>query len=143
MGGTVGVSEWIVGTGDLTHGDRLGAVYAIDGSIGRDDKRAFARLCDAIVPGVTTQLSSLGFKGGFWLDSGRGHSRYNHELPPNYPSCSGYWLGITAGSHHDHGVNVLFLDGRVQFVKDSIDPEVWYAVGTRAGGEIVAGDAVP
>jgi prepilin-type processing-associated H-X9-DG protein len=93
------------------------------------------------VPGHA-QLSVAQYKGRFWLDGMPGHSRYNHVLPPNFPSCNDRpYNAVTAGSHHDHGVNVLFLDGHVQFVKQSIDSDIWYALGTRAGGEIVAGQA--
>jgi prepilin-type N-terminal cleavage/methylation domain-containing protein/prepilin-type processing-associated H-X9-DG protein len=38
-------------------------------------------------------------------------------------------------SRHSGGVNMLFADGSVQFIPDSISPVVWNALGTRAGGE--------
>jgi prepilin-type N-terminal cleavage/methylation domain-containing protein/prepilin-type processing-associated H-X9-DG protein len=143
LGRTAGVAEWIVGKGDWTHGDRLGSLYRLDGVYDRNNRRAFAEQCAASVPGQA-QLSVVQYKGRFWLDGSPGDSRYNHALPPNCPSCSNApYHAITAGSHHDHGVNVLFLDGHVQFVKQSIDLDIWYALGTRAGGEIVAGQAAP
>src|SRR5204863_245739 len=40
-----------------------------------------------------------------------------------------------ANSEHPLGVNFLFCDGSVQTVGDDIDPKVWEALGTRAGGE--------
>ncbi len=36
------------------------------------------------------------------------------------------------------GVNVLFADGSARFIKDSIDPKVFEALSTMAGGEAVA-----
>jgi prepilin-type processing-associated H-X9-DG protein len=44
-----------------------------------------------------------------------------------------------ASSRHAGGVNALFCDGSVRFVRNGIDPVTWSAYGTRAGGE-VAGD---
>jgi prepilin-type processing-associated H-X9-DG protein len=50
----------------------------------------------------------------------------------------GLW---TASSAHGGGANVLFLDGHVGFAKDGIDPDVWHALATRAGNEVVS--AIP
>jgi len=137
LGSTAGVAEWIVGTGDSTHGDRLGSLYSLGGNYDRNNRRAFAEQCAASVPDHA-QLSVAPYKGRFWLDGMPGHSRYNHALPPNFPSCNDSpYNAVTAGSRHDHGVNVLFLDGHVQFIKQSIDSDLWYSLGTRAGGEIV------
>src|SRR5581483_1843545 len=43
-------------------------------------------------------------------------------------------------SRHVQGVNFLFADGSVRTINDKIDPVVWQALGTRAGGEAVPGD---
>jgi prepilin-type N-terminal cleavage/methylation domain-containing protein/prepilin-type processing-associated H-X9-DG protein len=40
-------------------------------------------------------------------------------------------------SWHPGGVNFVFADGGVRFIADSIDPKLWHALGTRAGGEPV------
>ena len=45
-----------------------------------------------------------------------------------------------AQSFHSGGVNVLFADGSVKFVKNSIAVQTWWNLGTRAGGEIVSAD---
>ena len=73
---------------------------------------------------------------------------YNHTMVPNTP----WWdCGINGGSftqahvaarsYHPGGVNVGFADGSVRFIKNSISPAPWYALGTRAGGEVISGDA--
>lgn len=64
---------------------------------------------------------------------------YNHCGTPNSKVCSDAG-DINFGcyppsSGHGGGVNVLFGDGRVQLVGDSIDEKVWLATGTRAGGD--------
>jgi prepilin-type N-terminal cleavage/methylation domain-containing protein/prepilin-type processing-associated H-X9-DG protein len=43
-------------------------------------------------------------------------------------------------SRHAGGVNFVFADGSVRFIRDSINPVVWHALGTRAGGEVISSD---
>jgi hypothetical protein len=38
-------------------------------------------------------------------------------------------------------VNVLFLDGTVRFIKDSINYNTWIALGTCGGGEVISADS--
>jgi prepilin-type N-terminal cleavage/methylation domain-containing protein/prepilin-type processing-associated H-X9-DG protein len=42
-----------------------------------------------------------------------------------------------ASSRHPAGVNALLGDGSVRMIQNSINPIVWEALGTRAGGEVV------
>jgi prepilin-type N-terminal cleavage/methylation domain-containing protein/prepilin-type processing-associated H-X9-DG protein len=51
------------------------------------------------------------------------------------------YAAVTARSYHPGGVNALFGDGRVRFIKDSINWVTWRAVGTIASGEVVSRDA--
>jgi prepilin-type processing-associated H-X9-DG protein len=48
---------------------------------------------------------------------------------------------LPATSMHPGGVNALMCDGSVRFVKDSINRQTWWALGTRARGEIISSDA--
>jgi prepilin-type processing-associated H-X9-DG protein len=48
---------------------------------------------------------------------------------------------IAPSSNHPGGVNVTCCDGSVRFVKDSVNLQVWWAIGTRNQGEIVSADA--
>ncbi len=69
---------------------------------------------------------------------------YNHYLPPNAdrPDCLGVisvgWK--TARSYHPGGVNMLFCDGSVRFVKDTINLQTWRALATRNGREVISAD---
>ena len=44
---------------------------------------------------------------------------------------------VTSRSYHMGGVNALFMDGSVHFIRNTISQETWRALGTRAGGELV------
>jgi prepilin-type N-terminal cleavage/methylation domain-containing protein/prepilin-type processing-associated H-X9-DG protein len=71
---------------------------------------------------------------------------YSHTQTPNskYYDCanSGFTCAhIAARSNHPGGVNVGFGDGSVRFVKETVNPVTWRAVGTIAGGEVVSADA--
>lgn len=48
---------------------------------------------------------------------------------------------LPASSSHPGGVNTLFVDGSVRFIKDSVNRQVWWALGTKRGGEVVSADA--
>ncbi len=54
------------------------------------------------------------------------------------PDDSSY---CNAQSNHPGGVNVLFADGSVRFIKDSINQKTWMALGTRANGEVITSDS--
>jgi prepilin-type N-terminal cleavage/methylation domain-containing protein/prepilin-type processing-associated H-X9-DG protein len=72
-------------------------------------------------------------------------SLYTHTVPPNYKGwdCGNGYLytaaHMAARSYHSGGVNCAFADGSVHFIRDSIDPLLWRAMGTRAGGEVIDG----
>ena len=45
-----------------------------------------------------------------------------------------------ASSNHPGGVNVLFMDGSVHFVKSSVSYQAWYGIATPNNGEVVGSD---
>ncbi len=97
------------------------------------------------------------WKGEFALSGG--HNIYSHTQTPNRRSC--YWTNVNstppvssdqdyagatqtmvaASSYHPGGVNVLFMDGSVHFIKSAVSYPAWYAIATPAGGEVVSSDA--
>jgi prepilin-type processing-associated H-X9-DG protein len=99
-------------------------------------------------------IKNWSWKGERWMaqDPGKGGGWYSHTLAPNRKSCWYTEVGggdsnnreweamITAGSAHPGGVNVLFLDGSVKFIKDTVNYNTWFALGTRNGGEVISAD---
>ena len=77
------------------------------------------------------------------------NSSYNHLGPPNSMACHAAnqngWGGqdpdFPPSSNHPGGVNVVFADGSVRFIKDTIATATWWALGTRNGREVVSSDA--
>jgi prepilin-type processing-associated H-X9-DG protein len=68
-----------------------------------------------------------------------GHTGDASDMPAHTPNSpvnhvDDFW------SQHIHGVNFLFMDGSVRSMGNSTTPSVWWAVGTRAGGEAIALD---
>ncbi|WZO97962.1 DUF1559 domain-containing protein [Isosphaeraceae bacterium EP7] len=96
-----------------------------------------------------------------WFESGSHHNGITTAWPPNkvipggpnrvYPDSDlngsreklgrPSYAASTARSFHPGGVNTLFGDGSVKFVKSTIDGMIWRSLGTVAGGEIVSADA--
>jgi len=105
-----------------------------------------AQTCEA------TKTKNFGWKGERWMtqDPGRG-GFYSHVQTPNRKACvysdnngisNTTWEAmITASGFHPGGVNVLFLDGSVRFIKNTIAYNTWYALGTHNGGEVISSDS--
>ena len=87
-------------------------------------------------------------KGYAWWDGDMRSGLYNHYLTPNskvfdcWQSSPPHDPAIKAArSNHPGGVNTLFCDGHVGYIKDSISVGTWRALATRNGGEITSADA--
>ena len=111
--------------------------------------RAMARVVAGPLTDAACAVAGDGWllnKGSSWWDGNYQNALYNHYLAPNAsrPDCIVYhnpgWKA--ARSSHPGGVNALFCDGHVAFVKDTINLGIWRAVSTRAGGEVVSADAL-
>ncbi len=105
---------------------------------------------------ATTQAQVSGdyATGMYWHSSQRAFGRYRHVMPPNTWSCQPYTSPVvdpggaghrdfgplTASSRHSGVVNVLFADGSTRAIKNAISPPVWWALGTRAAGEVISAD---
>jgi prepilin-type N-terminal cleavage/methylation domain-containing protein/prepilin-type processing-associated H-X9-DG protein len=86
-------------------------------------------------------------RGFMWASGEIRCGTYNHYYKPNSPmyDCinndpsAGYTASgfRAARSRHSGGVNVLFGDGSVHFVSNSVDVATWRAMGTRANNDIL------
>jgi prepilin-type N-terminal cleavage/methylation domain-containing protein/prepilin-type processing-associated H-X9-DG protein len=50
------------------------------------------------------------------------------------------YMSLAATSNHPGGINAVFGDGSVRWVKNTVDPTVWRGLGTIAGGEVLSAD---
>lgn len=152
---TVVMSEWIKGPANLDR-DGLGQVYTASvnsdltqiGGIGAGTGQRFdlellaARACQN--NGITR---NWGWKGEWWIQGDR--QVYSHTQMPNRRACLYNNIGldsrgtitmVSASSVHPGGVNCLMGDGSVKFIKDTIQPFIWYSLATVSGGEAISSD---
>lgn len=138
---TAFISERIVGDFDDRHFTPAKDIYFYDWSgPATYDPDEYVQVCRSRfrdpLPG------EVSYSGATWLISGLTFTNYNHTLPPNseVPDCSGnkpgiYGGAVTARSWHPQGVNVVFADGHVNRIAETIDLKVWRAIATRNGAE--------
>ncbi|HVJ80225.1 MAG TPA: DUF1559 domain-containing protein [Planctomycetia bacterium] len=100
------------------------------------DSQSLAAACDSFeaVPGAE---GVPGIRGREWASSLVSSGLYNHCLPPNSKNCSNDGNTVLAvfGATSDHAssVNVLYLDGSVQTVSNSIELAMWRRMGDTQG----------
>jgi prepilin-type N-terminal cleavage/methylation domain-containing protein/prepilin-type processing-associated H-X9-DG protein len=120
--------------------------YSSIGAVEPFTPQAFRLACmergDPRQPGV--ELACCRPVGAVWHMGNPNSGRYNHVMTPNTWACmeiGGNSNGATPpSSRHPGAVMVGMADGSVRAVKDTISPEVWWAIGSRAGGEVVSAD---
>jgi prepilin-type N-terminal cleavage/methylation domain-containing protein/prepilin-type processing-associated H-X9-DG protein len=168
---TVAFSEGLVsnfGGSNVTATDNAGmstnyggtsatGVAAAGGNAQQYDANQNAPAVIAGLQGCTTYIQSRqglnNSRGIFWEVGSLGMTMFNTIAPPNstqynWGDCrftgGGYPNDATfanANSLHSGGCNVLMADGSVRFVKSSINMSTWWALGTRANGEVVSSDS--
>jgi prepilin-type N-terminal cleavage/methylation domain-containing protein/prepilin-type processing-associated H-X9-DG protein len=139
-------SEWCKGpgTGDTGQIDGLRMRY-IDGSVTTAGQQYNNYLqfqnCQ-----LNARTQTNGSKGENW--SWSYSSFYNHTCTPNSRSCmynDDYWdriVGMSAASsYHPGGVNTLFADGSVKFIKSTVNNTAWAALGTPNRGVVLRSDS--
>jgi prepilin-type processing-associated H-X9-DG protein len=100
----------------------------------------WVQYCRAVSPAFLFQTDN----GATWLIADNTYTTYNHTLTPNAQTVdcgrrthprTGLFV---ARSRHGGYVNVLFMDGSVRCILDSVDTNVWRAMGTRAGNDNIS-----
>jgi prepilin-type N-terminal cleavage/methylation domain-containing protein/prepilin-type processing-associated H-X9-DG protein len=143
-------SEWIKGqavpTGRAQNG--LSEVYNLgENSNWFPTDYQFMQLCNRVP--ITSANQQWQWKGEWWAFGAT--MIYSHTQTPNRTSCVYHDLNqdgrgtitmIGASSNHPGGVNVLFMDGSVRFVKSSVYFLTWYAIATPNRGEAVSSDSL-
>lgn len=151
---TVGISERL--EGDWTRGPfKEGGDYVYTATA--TPPNIAAPLADAdraleYCAGLPRSLPQDSRGGESWFLSGLHFTNYNHCATPNMhiPDCclnrnnlSSLRARINeegvfkASSYHTGGVNAAMMDGSVRFFGNSVALQVWRAVSTRSGGEVV------
>jgi prepilin-type N-terminal cleavage/methylation domain-containing protein/prepilin-type processing-associated H-X9-DG protein len=114
---------------------------------------------NACMVGFAAQKSSgagaYNQKGFRWAQDDGGFGVFNTVVPPSSPTYYFNWCAVArsnpnsnasdgqyqnATSNHPGGANFLFCDGSTKFVKSSISIKVYWALGTKAQGELLSGD---
>jgi prepilin-type N-terminal cleavage/methylation domain-containing protein/prepilin-type processing-associated H-X9-DG protein len=99
----------------------------------------------------TTPLFTQGTAGGVrvtgqqWWYGNYWAGAFNMTMPPNAKLCSAgndNYSSVAYGprSRHPGGVNAALTDGSVRFIKETVSPPVWWALGTAAAGEVISAD---
>jgi len=102
--------------------------------------------CQASTAGIAST------RGNQWANGDTNYTMFNTIVPPssaqyNWGACKSGAGGVddaeyvNANSNHSGGCNVLFADGSVKFIKSTVNWQVWWALGTKAGNEVISSDA--
>jgi prepilin-type N-terminal cleavage/methylation domain-containing protein/prepilin-type processing-associated H-X9-DG protein len=136
---TIAMSEWVRGSAPLKSSDPLVTAFNTPGLQRPDQFEQFVTACRSINPATARAWPVKKTK---WMLAGLGNSIFNASLAPGEHTClNGGNLNrgaFSAASRHMDGVNTLFVDGHLSFVRNSIGIATWRGLSTRAGQEALA-----
>jgi len=146
-------SEWVKGPATGVPGkDSLGIIYNGPNSNQYPTDIQFYQACQTLPANAGNQMST--WKGEWWMaveNSVYSHTNLPNRPAFNYPDIYGgaggndYRRGsitlVNTSSFHSGGVNMLFMDGSVKFIKSSVNPVTYYSIATPDGGETVSADS--
>jgi prepilin-type processing-associated H-X9-DG protein len=141
-------SEWVKGSATSPGKNGLGEVYFFPGNLNSDalnpDFR-FNQACQVNITNAAAQAQH--WKGEWWAYAPA--QIYSHTVTPNRYCCEyadqnpdgrATITAQNASSNHPGGVNVLFMDGSVRFIKTSVNYLAWYGIATPDNGEVIGSD---
>ncbi len=143
---SIGFSEVVKGIGQAMAYDNLtpsSAVYLVSTTQTINPSGDYA-LCKGVTPSPTAPLGTRHQPlGSFWFSGWNLNARIAFVMPPNSVNCDiegSNGGGATTGpsSRHPGGVNVLFCDGSVRYIKNSIGLPTYWALSTIHNGEVVS-----
>jgi prepilin-type N-terminal cleavage/methylation domain-containing protein/prepilin-type processing-associated H-X9-DG protein len=147
---TVAGSEQLIGPASGTTTTTTGAT-----PVPQDPRRGAIEVSTVPLPdnGPTVGCNGLAAgwrldKGYAWWDGDMRSGLYNHYLTPNSSTFDCWQLSPphdpaikAARSNHPGGLNALFCDGHVAFIKNTVNVVTWRALATRASGEVISSDS--
>jgi prepilin-type N-terminal cleavage/methylation domain-containing protein/prepilin-type processing-associated H-X9-DG protein len=155
---TVAFAEAVVGNQQLQQGQKrigLNSVGGLTASL-LLDAETNPTLAQAGVQACNQAWSSRSGsidrqRGENWSHGCMAMTLFNTVSTPNqsqdeWTHCSSIGSGAlsalsNADSWHSGGINALMGDGSVKFVKDAISQATWWALGTKANGEVISADS--
>ncbi len=142
---TVALSEKVRGHDDFQRTDIPSDIFRLPAPWTEAKFRDWCGTLDAVEAATLPRNPATSNSGQTWLEGNMTWTRYNHLLPPGQRTCANglTWNGVamTATSRHPGGVNIALADGSVRFVRESVNPDIWRALATIRGREVVASDA--
>jgi len=148
-------SEWVKGPAQGTNPpakNGLGVVYyPTQGGFASDAYGSDIQFNQACQVSINSNPRQVWNWKGEWAFYCR--KIYSHTVMPNRYACAytdqeQEWGDqratitlINSSSNHPGGVNMLFMDGSVRFIKSSVSYLAYYAIATPDGGETVSSDS--
>ena len=141
---TVVMSEWIKGRTSMD-ADGLHMVYQAGFNSDAFSGQPYANWLQAQACQNKGLTRDWDWKGEWWIEGDR--NNYSHTQTPNRRACNYANVGVDgrgtitmmgASSLHPGGVNMVFGDGSVKFIKNAINYQTYYAIATPNGGEVVS-----
>ncbi len=123
----------------------IGSCSTASGKIKAGGPIGHTRWCDGGVyySGFTTAVTPNSNVSA--VSKATGSSNGGQNVPMDWDSVDENdggptYMSLAASSRHSGGVNTLFADGSVHFIKNTINPVTWRALGSVNGGEITSAD---
>ena len=158
---TIAFGESLIGTQSQTHvnwrdGPVLTTLPAGGGPFYDANQNVAAIMTDLQVCQVGLQNNTNVYnpKGMRWAQDDGGFGMFNTIVPPTSSQYTFTWCALNdttsnasdgefqnSNSNHPGGANFLFADGSVRFIKSSISMMTYWALGTKANGEVISSDS--